>query len=142
MRRLFNIVLPAVILTASCQSSTTKEATEGQRLAEEAIAIHDEIMPQVAVFDQTTLRIDSILQDLPSIAANNANLDTTTLRSDLEELKANLEDATDFMMTWMYEYKPDSTDIAYQKAEIEKVTVMKKQFEDVTAESQTKLSSF
>lgn len=142
MKRSLAIALPAVLLVASCQSTTTKQSLEGQQLAEEAIAIHDEIMPQISVFDKTTLHIDSLLGNMVAISANDPTLDTTILRTDLEELKSNLEDATDFMMTWMYEYKPDSTDVAYQKAEVEKVTKMKKQFEEVAAESKSKLSSF
>jgi hypothetical protein len=82
------------------------------------------------------------LNTLPVIAADHADLDTVALRTDLETLKGNLESATDNMMTWMHEYKPDSTDIAYQKAEVEKMSVMKKQFEEVSAESKAKLSSF
>lgn len=142
MKRLFATAIPALIFAASCQSNTTKQSIEGQQLAEEAIAIHDEIMPQVSVFDKTGIRIDSILSELPSIAANDASIDTAALRTDLETLKGNLENATDFMMTWMYEYKPDNTDAEYQKSEVEKVTAMKKQFEEVAAESKTKLSSF
>lgn len=142
MKRIFATAIPALILTVSCQSNSTKQSVEGQQLVEEAIAIHDDIMPQISVFDKTTVRIDSILSELPNIATNDSSIDTTALRTDLETLKTNLENATDFMMTWMYEYKPDSTDIEYQKAEVEKVKAMKKQFEEVTAESKTKLSSF
>ena len=142
MKRTLAIALPALIFTVSCQSTATKQSLEGQQLAEEAIAIHDEIMPQVAVFARTTLHIDSLLGNMSAIRANDASIDTVALRGDLEELKSNLEDATDFMMTWMYEYTPDSTDVDYQKSEVEKVTKMKKQFEDVAAESKAKLASF
>lgn len=142
MKKIFAVAVPALILAASCQSPTTKQSVEGQQLAQEAIAVHDEIMPQISVFDKTAVRIDSILSELPIVASYNPNIDTAVLRTDLETLKANLEGATDFMMTWMYEYRPDSTDIEYQKAEVEKVKAMKKQFDEVTAESNAKLSSF
>lgn len=142
MKKTLAIAIPALILTVSCQSAATKKALEGQQLAEEAIAIHDEIMPQVSVFDKTGLHVDSLLNNMSAISANDSGIDTASLRSDLVELKSNLEDATDFMMTWMYEYQPDSTDVDYQKSEVEKVKKMKKQFEEVAAESKSKLAPF
>lgn len=129
-------------LLSSCQQQSTKDATEHQQFADEAIKIHDEIMPQISSFDRATLKIDSILENLSSLAQKDTSLDTAVVKSDLEVLKKNLEDATDNMMNWMRDYAPDSTDIAYQKAEIEKVKIMKKQFEDVSLESNTKLGKF
>ena len=132
MKQLFYVSsLSLLLVTAACQSPATKEAVKGQQLAQEAIAIHDEIMPQISSFDQMALKIDSIL-----------NSDTTTIKPDLESLKSDLEQATDGMMTWMHEYVADSTDVAYQQAEVDKVKAMKKQFEDVAAKSHKTLSSF
>src|SRR5690606_19427758 len=140
MKKTLAIAIPALILTVSCQSAATKNALEGQQLAEEAIAIHDEIMPQVTVFDKTSLQIDCLLTNMSAISANDSGIDTTSLRSDLVELKCKLGHATDIMMTWMYEYQPDSTDVDYQKAEVETVKKMKKQCEEVAAESKSKLA--
>jgi hypothetical protein len=126
----------------SCQQQSTKDSTQHQQFSDEAIKIHDEIMPQISSFDRATLKIDSILENLASIAQKDKSLDTAVIKADLESLKTNLEDATDNMMTWMRDYAPDSTDLAYQKAEIEKVKIMKKQFEDVSLESNTKLGKF
>src|SRR5690606_33344060 len=107
------IAIPALILTVSCQSAATKKALEGQQLAEEAIAIHDEIMPQVSVFDKTGLQIDSLLNNMSAISANDSGIDTASLRSDLVELKSNLEDSTDFMMTRIYNDQSPNTDVEY-----------------------------
>jgi|SRR5690606_5641270 len=139
------IILAAVVgfaTLSSCQQQSTKDSTQHQALSEEAIKIHDEIMPQISSFDRATLKIDSILENLASLAQKDNSLDTAVVKSDLETLKTNLEDATDNMMSWMRDYAPDSTDVAYQKSEIEKVKVMKKQFEDVSLESNTKLGKF
>ena len=139
------IILAAVVgfaTLSSCQQQSTKDSTQHQALSEEAIKIHDEIMPQISSFDRATLKIDSILENLASLAQKDNSLDTAVVKSDLETLKTNLEDATDNMMTWMRDYAPDSTDVTYQKSEIEKVKVMKKQFEDVSLESNTKLGKF
>src|SRR5690606_35604599 len=133
MKKTFAIAIPALILTVSCQSAATKKALEGQQLAEEAIAIHDEIMPQVSVFDKTGLHIDSLLNNMSAISGNDCGIDTASLRSDLVELKWNLEDETDIMITRMDEYQSDRTYEDYQKYEVEKVKKMKKQFEEVAA---------
>lgn len=138
-------ILAAIIALAtlnSCQQQSNNDASQLKNLSEEAIQVHDEIMPQIAHFDRATLKIDSILENLGSIAKKDNTLDTAIVKSELETLKQNLESATDNMMTWMRDYAPDSTDVAYQKAEIKKVKAMKKQFEDVSLESNTKLGKF
>lgn len=140
MKKSFYVALGASLVLLSCQQKSTKNAVADQKLTEEAIAIHDEIMPQIAVFDRNTVKIDSLLANLSDIKKTNSEIDTTKLKNELTTLKRNLEDATDNMMTWMKDYNPDSTDIDYQKAEVEKVREMKKQFEDVSAESTKKLS--
>lgn len=142
MKKIFLASFIGFALLSSCQQQSTKDATQHQQFADEAIKIHDEIMPQISSFDRATLKIDSILENLASLAQKDKSLDTAVVKSDLEALKTNLEDATDNMMTWMRDYAPDSTDVAYQKAEIEKVKIMKKQFEDVSLESNTKLGKF
>lgn len=139
MKTFFYLFSASTLLLGSCQQKTTTEAVKHQQLAEEAIAVHDEIMPQIAHFDKTTVKIDSILGNLSQVLAKNPNADTATVRTELITLKSNLEAATDNMMTWMKEYAPDSTDVAYQQAEIEKIKAMKKQFEDVSLESNKKL---
>lgn len=134
--------LMGVITLNSCQQSSQKDASNHQELSQQAIQIHDEIMPQIAHFDRATIKIDSILDNLSGVVQKDKSIDTAQVRVDLESLKNNLESATDNMMTWMREYAPDSTDLAYQKAEIEKVKAMKKQFEEVSLESNTKLGKF
>ncbi len=142
MEKIFFAGILSVFMAVACQSPTTKEAVKGQQLAEEAIAVHDEIMPQIKVFDRTTIKIDSILSNLSSIAGTHSDIDTSLIKTELQALKANLEGATDNMMTWMNEYEADNMDVEYQKSEIEKVRAMKKQFDEVAAESSKKLSSF
>ena len=142
MKKIILATTVVLITLSSCQQKSTKDATKVQQLSAEAIQAHDEIMPQISHFDRTTLKIDSILENLNTIAQKDKNLDTTTVRADLESLKQNLETATDNMMTWMRDYVSDSTDVAYQKAEVEKVKAMKKHFEDVSLESNNKLGKF
>ena len=139
MKKIFFLLSASTIAFGSCQQQATKEAFKHQQLAEEAITVHDEIMPQIAHFDKTTVKIDSILDNLGQILVKDPKADTAAIRIDLVTLKSNLEAATDNMMTWMKEYNPDSTAVTYQEAEIEKIKAMKKQFEDVSLESNKKL---
>ncbi len=141
MRNLFYILAACTVVGTSCQSAQNDNNQSTQTLMEEAIRVHDEIMPQISTFDRTTVKIDSILENLSGVIKTNPSADTALIRTDLSILKNNLEAATDNMMTWMHEYAPDSTDIAYQQAEIEKIKAMKKQFEDVSLESNKKLGS-
>lgn len=140
MKKSLLVLCAASISLVACQQKATKEAVADQQSSQEAIAIHDEIMPQIGTFDRTSITIDSILSNLPAIEKANAPIDTTVLKADLLTLKTNLESATDQMMSWMRDYTPDSTDVEYQKAEITKIKAMKKLFEDVAAESSKKLS--
>ncbi|MDR2282981.1 MAG: transposase [Sphingobacterium sp.] len=139
MKKIFYLLSASTIVLGSCQQQATKEAVKHQQLAEEAIMVHDEIMPQIAHFDKTTVKIDSILGNLGQVLTKDPKADTAAIRIDLVTLKSNLEAATDNMMTWMKEYNPDSTAVPYQEAEIEKIKAMKKQFEDVSLESNKKL---
>jgi len=141
MKKLFFAASLSVFMTAACQSSATKEALKGQQLAQQAIAVHDEIMPQISVFNKMSVKIDSILGNMSAVTSAKADVDTTALKTELQTLKTNLESATDNMMTWMHGYVADSTDVAYQQSELEKVKAMQKHFEEVALESNKILSS-
>lgn len=140
MKNLFFTGVAICASLASCQPKATKDAVADQKLSAQAIAIHDEIMPQISAFDKTSILVDSLLGNLAEVKKNNATIDTAIFITDLKALKSNIEAATDNMMTWMKDYNPDSTDIAYQEAEIAKIKAMKKQFDDVNAERNKKLA--
>ena len=142
MKKIFLASFIGFALLGSCQQQSTKDATQHQQFADEAIKIHDEIMPQISSFDRATLKIDSILENLASLAQKDKSLDTAVVKSDLEALKTNLEDATDNMMTWMKDYDATSTDDAYQQKELDKITTMQKQFENVNSQINKSLTPF
>lgn len=147
MKKLFLFAGLAGMFALACNNTASDEAAINS-LREEAIAIHDEIMPQISAFDRHTIRIDSLLANLDGIYADRPNLDTVQLRADLTALKANLESATDNMMVWMTEFEPDpdnestSETKAYYEEEIRKVKELKQQFEEVSKESADKLATF
>lgn len=124
---------------AACQQDTQKEH---EKISKEAIEVHDEIMPQIRHFDRSSVKIDSILSNLEGIKLEHTELDTTNTRVELKELQAKIESANGFMMEWMRDYQPDSTDVAYQKQELENVKLMKNQFENVQQEIDERLQPF
>lgn len=126
-----NLALMAVGFSLALTACQNNSETENQKLAAEAMKVHDEIMPQISSFDRSTIKIDSILSNLTEIKASKADLDTTATRQDLSNLKDSIEAATDNMMVWMKDYDATSTDAAYQQKELDKITAMKQQFERV-----------
>jgi 5-bromo-4-chloroindolyl phosphate hydrolysis protein len=131
----------ASLAIAAC-GTQENGATTVKALQDSTIKIHDEIMPQIAHFDRDAVKIDSILTNLKNIKTTKTDLDTSSTRKELSILKANLESATDHMMDWMKGYNPDSTDVKYFEAELQKVGDMKKIFDSVSKESQDKLKNF
>jgi len=129
----------ASLAIAACETTGTNNI---KALQDSTIKIHDEIMPQIAHFDRDVIKIDSILANLKLIKESKTSLDTTNARKDLDILKANLESATDHMMDWMKDYNPDSSDVKYFEVELQKVSDMKKIFDNVSKESQEKLKNF
>lgn len=130
-----------VFLSSACQNTNGQNA-EAEKLAKEAIEIHDEIMPQVSAFNKHEILIDSLLQNLSVLKTVDANIDTVETREKFQTLKTNLESATDKMMVWMKEYAADSTDVNYQKAEVERISDLKTEFEQVKYEAESLLASF
>src|SRR3546814_11593271 len=82
-------IFPAVaafLLLGACNSNGN-DTVEIDQLRDEAIAIHDEIMPQISAFDRNTVKIDSLLAGLPELKAANPDIDTAEVRTDLSGLK-------------------------------------------------------
>jgi len=124
------------------------DAGKANALRDEAIAIHDEIMPQVSRFDRTTMQIDSLLANLSALAEERPGLDTVYTRAELTALKTNLNNANDEMSTWMHEFDPDvdfptsEEREAYYADEVKKMEAMKKQFDEASAQITEKLAQF
>lgn len=130
-----------LLLAGACQNANNKNE-EAETLAKKAIEIHDEIMPQISAFDKHDILLDSLLGNLSALKAEDATLDTAETREEFQALKGDLETATDKMMVWMKEYTMDSTDVAYQQAEIDRISALKTEFEQVEYEAQRLLAPF
>ncbi|GEM70047.1 hypothetical protein SMI01S_36530 [Sphingobacterium mizutaii NBRC 14946 = DSM 11724] len=140
MKKLILLSAAFSIAFVSCQNKQVEN--KDQKLSEQAIAIHDEIMPQISQFDKSTIKIDSIISNLAAIKGEKADLDTAKTRVDLTNLKDSIEDATDHMMTWMKDYDATNEDEAYQQKEVDKISAMKKQFDRVAEQIKTSLAAF
>lgn len=137
----------ALLLFAACNGGGSDTA-EIDRLRDEAIAIHDEIMPQISSFDRSTVKIDSLLASLPALKTANPDLDTAQVRTELSGLKDDLNGATNAMMDWMtnFDVDPEDKSVAemktYYAQEVEKVKDMKARFDEAAKESTEKLAQF
>jgi len=147
MKHTILLISAGLLVMAACNNGSN-ETGEIDRLREEAIAVHDEIMPQISAFDRNTVKIDSILANLPQLKEAQPEIDTAQTRTDLSGLKNRLELATDSMMNWMTAFDVDpqdkSTDEikAYYEEEVEKVKAMKQFFDEVSKEATDKLAKF
>jgi hypothetical protein len=140
MKKLILLGAAFSVVFASCQSKQVEN--KDQKLSEQAIAVHDEIMPQISHFDKSTIVIDSVLSNLAAIKETQTTLDTAKTRVDLTNLKDSIENATDNMMTWMKVYDPENVDETYQQKEVDKINAMKNQFDRVSENIKTLLAPF
>ena len=142
MKQLFvgAVACTATLLTA-CQGNNTQNE-EAKKYASEAIALHDEIMPQISVFAKHDILVDSLLQNLAALKSADAELDTAEVHQKLQSLKTKLESANDKMMDWMNEYTPDSIDASYQQAEAGRLSALKTEFDQVKYEAESLLAPY
>jgi|GEM_PF-122143 len=147
MKKIVLIAGIAICMLAACNNQSNDDVAIKQ-LREEAIAIHDEIMPQISVFDRTSLKVDSLLANLSQLKDTHAGLDTAQTRAELTTLKSKLENATDSMMEWMngFDLDPQHNTTAEVKAyyqhEVDKVRELKQVFDEVSKESADMLAPF
>ena len=147
MKHTISWIGAGLLLMAACNNGSD-ENSEINRLREEAIAVHDEIMPQISAFDRNTVKIDSILASLPQLLEAQPDMDTTQTRSELSGLKNRLDLATDSMMNWMTTFDVDPQDKSteevksYYEGEIEKVNGLKTLFDNVSKEATEKLAKY
>ncbi|MGH2622385.1 MAG: transposase [Sphingobacterium sp.] len=139
MKKIAIITTALTISLSSCQNANQNK---DQMYAEQAIAIHDEIMPQISTFDKTTLVIDSLLTNISALASQHVDLDTVQTKVELTQLKDSLNDATDHMMMWMKDYDPANQEETYQKQELDKITDMKGKFDRAQQQISKTLAPF
>lgn len=145
MKNYILFFLALSLFTCSC---STSDNDGNKALQDSVIAVHDEVMPLMGGFVRNSIKIDSILMNLPEIKSQNPELDTTTLRTDLLELKRNLDSSSESMTDWMhgfeveYEGKSKEEIEEYLKNELLKINEVKQKFDSTSEESKIKLKDF
>lgn len=141
-------ILPLLIISFVVTSCGSSSNDENKNLQDSVIAVHDEIMPLMGGFTRNSIKIDSILMNLPEIKMQNPEIDTNQTRIDLLALKENLDSSTESMNDWMHGFEVDHAGKTkeevknYLENELLKINEVKRKFEAVSEESQTKLKEF
>lgn len=141
-------ILPLLIISFVVTSCGSSSNDENKNLQDSVIAVHDEIMPLMGGFTRNSIKIDSILMNLPEIKMQNPEIDTNQTRIDLLALKENLDSSTESMNDWMHGFEVDHAGKTkeevknYLENELLKINEVKRKFEAVSEESHTKLKAF
>ena len=141
-------ILPLLIISFVVTSCGSSSNDENKNLQDSVIAVHDEIMPLMGGFTRNSIKIDSILMNLPEIKMQNPEIDTNQTRIDLLSLKENLDSSTESMNDWMHGFEVDHAGKTkeevknYLENELLKINEVKRKFETVSEESHTKLKAF
>ncbi|TCK85278.1 hypothetical protein [Albibacterium bauzanense] len=141
------ILLSALSLLLLITACNTKDNSTKQ-LQDEVIAIHDEVMPMMATFTHTSIKIDSILNNWETIKLEHSEIDTTEQKAKLINLKKEIEASNDAMNDWMHELNLDYESMSetetqeYLQNERLKVQDINTRFKTVAEESASVLSIF
>lgn len=145
MKNYFLFFLLISLFSQSCNSSSSDE---NKSLQDSVIAVHDEIMPLMGNFARTSIKIDSILSNLSGIKQQRPEIDTTDIRTELLELKKNLDSSSENMNDWMYEFEVDHEGKSkeeikeYLNRELVKIKKVRQDFESTSSEIESKLKNF
>ncbi|SEN97819.1 hypothetical protein SAMN05216436_12749 [bacterium A37T11] len=126
------LVLGYSLLVSACGGGAKEE---NAKLEKEVLQAHDSIMAYMGDFNHKSMKIDSILQNLDSLKAADASLDTAAKRADLASIKLKLDDANEAMTDWMHKFEPDQSGHPddevkkYLQGEKAKLDVLKRQFD-------------
>lgn len=133
MKSIFNILFIALLLT-SCgksaehsshdhDSSSTEGDSPNEALYNQAMDVHDEVMPKLE-------DIYKLKKDLQEQIANTPDM-VVERKQQLEAIISNLDSANNAMMEWMHKFNPlpDSVDQEkareYLESEIERIKKVK-----------------
>ena len=131
----------SLLVFGACQNIENKK-NDPSAISAQSIAVHDEIMPQISTFDKHTVLIDSLLGNLAAVKSKDSAINTSDVRNDLTDLKAELESATDQMMTWMKDFEPDSAETSYQQAQLDTISNLKETFSKVSQNADRLLTPY
>jgi len=132
-----NVVL-SIFLVLIFAAACTNKSDSTQKLQDEVIAIHDEVMPMMGTFAHNSIAIDSILNNFEQIKADQPDIDTVQQREALVSLKSSIDQASEAMNDWMHQLELDfegksneeiESYLQKEKTKIEEINVQFKEVE-------------
>jgi hypothetical protein len=105
MNNIFRIFygIAFLLITMSCQpsSETDEKYARAQEIYQEAIAVHDEVMPRM----DEIMRLKSLLKErIDALQQKGEEMNTDSLQH-MQEIVQKLEEADEAMMQWMRNVK-------------------------------------
>lgn len=133
-----------LLFSSSCGTS----ANENKVIQDSVIAVHDEVMPLMGDFVRNSIKIDTLLSELPVLKEQDLSLDTAQARLELVALKGKLDQATESMNDWMHAFEVDHEGKSkeevseYLHQELVKIKEVKEQFNAAKTESASILEKY
>ena len=118
----FLSILFGLLLFSSCKS---EHSTEVQKLYDEVMVIHDEVMPEMGTIHKLKKQLKGLLKN-PS-----ATLDQADVKKNIEAL----DQADEAMMDWMHQFKVPKE--ASDKIKLEYLAIQKEKMAKVNTDMKT-----
>lgn len=119
------------IATASCQPKENAETVKG-----ETMKIHDVVMADHSKIVNNQMKLDTLLNNLPTLKLKDPTIDTTTEKSKIKAILADLVKAEESMNDWMHKfdaaYKPTEhiDALSYYKHELARISAIDKMYKE------------
>jgi len=125
------ILVPIVILAILVSCKPHNDNKEGQKILDEVMAIHDEVMPEISTIHKLKVKLRKLKDDSREVYV----------------LIADLENSDEGMMSWMANFKSDkyaddNEQILYLRSEKAKIEYVSKQMKSAINNAQTFLSTY
>jgi hypothetical protein len=147
MKNTLNYMLMMILLPACVLLSCNQEA-DYKTVREEVVKQHDKLMADDETLMQHKMQLDTLVQSLAEIKAQQPDLDTAKVRNEIAAINTKFTAAEDAMSNWMQQFKTDvdgksnAEAVAYFEAEKKKVTALDSVYRDLLKQSGAYLERF
>ncbi|WP_240186716.1 hypothetical protein [Pedobacter namyangjuensis] len=131
------------IALASCQSKENVETIKA-----ETMKIHDIVMADHSKIVNNQMKLDTLLNNLPTLKLKNPEIDTLAEKTKIKLIIEDLVKAEDSMSDWMHnfnaDYKPTEhiDELSYYKHELVRISAIDKQYKSEIKKSDAYLKKF